>query len=100
MFELLLLGLLVFAVAAGFAVLLTIGVVLKLFLRLVLLPLLLIKWLIGGLMLLVVGPLLALIGIVLMLVLGAVFAIPLLPFALLVLFVWLLVRAASRPAVA
>jgi hypothetical protein len=81
------------------AVLLTfaaVAVFLKIVVRLVLLPLLLIKWIVMAAVMLVVGPILLLIG------LAAVFAlsIPLLPFLALGALVWLLVRASRRPAVA
>jgi len=98
MAALMLMGFLLFVGAAAFIVLLTIGLVLKLFLRLILLPLLLVKWLIGVLMVVVVGPILALIGVLVLFVLGAAFALPLVPFVLLGLLVWALARAA-RPAV-
>jgi hypothetical protein len=49
---------------------------------------------------LIVGPIVAIVGLLAMVVVGIAFTIPLVPFALLALFVWLLVRAASRPAVA
>ena len=96
---LLLLGFLMFAGAALFVVLIAFGVVLKLMLRLVLLPLLLLKWLIGGIVLFVVGPILAIVGLLVLLITGAALSIPLLPFLVLGLLIWLLVRTARRPAV-
>ena len=96
---LLLLGFLMFAGAALFVVLIAFGVVLKLMLRLVLLPLLLLKWLIGGIVLFVVGPILAIVGLLVLLITGAALSIPLLPFLVLGLLIWLLVRTTRRPAV-
>jgi hypothetical protein len=96
---LMLLGFLLVAGAAVMSVLVVFGAVLKLVLRLILLPLLLIKWLIGGLVLLVLGPIFAIVGLFVLFVLGAVFAVPLLPFVLLGLVVWAVARA-SRPAIA
>lgn len=87
---------------AGIAVFVLFGVMAVLFkvaIRLILLPLLLLKWLIGGVVLLVLGPVLALVGLIVLVVGGAVLFVPLLPFVLLAGIVWLIVRA-SRPAVA
>jgi len=99
MAALMLMGFLLFVGAALLTVLFVVGLALKLVLRLILLPLLLIKWIIGGLMFFVLGPIFAIVGLFVLCVLGAVFALPLLPFVLLGLLVWALARA-SRPAVA
>jgi hypothetical protein len=68
----------------------------KIVFRLVLLPLLLLKWILMGVIMLVVGPILFMVGLV------AAFAlmVPLLPFVAVGALVWLLVRAGRRPAVA
>jgi hypothetical protein len=88
---------------AAVAVLLTFAAVaafVKIVLKLVLLPLLLLKWLVMGTVMLVVGPVLFLVGLVALLVVGLALAVPLLPFVLLGAIVWLLVRASRHPAVA
>ena len=66
----------------------------KIALKLILLPLLLLKWIVMGVVLMVVGPILVVIGIV------AAFAmmLPLLPFVALGAVLWLLVRSSRRPA--
>jgi hypothetical protein len=98
MAAMMLLGFVLCAGAAVMTVLLVVGIALKLVLRLILLPLLLLKWLIGGLVLLVVGPIFAIVGLFALFVLGAVLALPLLPFVLLGLLIWVLARS-SRPAI-
>ena len=90
---------LMFAGVVFFLLFAVVALVFKIAIRLILLPLLLIKWLIGGVVLLIVGPILALVGLLLLVVLGAIFFVPLLPFLLLAGLVWLLVRS-TRPAVA
>jgi hypothetical protein len=72
---------------------------LKVAVRLLLLPFLLIKWLLGGVVLLIVGPVLALVGIVMLVAFGAAVLLPLLPFLVLGGLIWLLFRAA-RPSIA
>ena len=69
-------------------------------LRLILLPLLLVKWIVMGVVMLVVGPILFLIGLVALVVAGLVLSVPLLPLVALGAIVWLLVRGNRRPAVA
>lgn len=76
------------------------ALVIKVAVRLILLPLLLIKWLIGGVMLLIVGPILVLAALIAFAVFGALFAIPLLPLLLVVGLVWLIVRSNRRPVIA
>lgn len=88
------------AVTMGFLVFMALALIVKIAVRLILLPLLLIKWLIGGVMLLIVGPILVLAGLIAFGVLGAVFAIPLLPFLLVAGLVWLIVRSNRRAAIA
>ena len=84
------------AVLTGLAI---IGLLVKFAIRLILLPLLLVKWLVAGLVMLVVGPILFLVGSVVALALGLVLALPLLPFVALAGLVWVIVRS-NRPAVA
>jgi hypothetical protein len=83
-------------VTASFVVL---AVFFKLLVRIILLPLFLLKWLLSGILLLILGPVLALVGVVLFLAVGTVVALPLLPFAAVGLVVWLLMRNSRRPAV-
>ena len=88
-------GLAVTAVAV-LMVFAAVAVFFKIVFRLVLLPLLLLKWIVMGVVMLVIGPVLFLVGLV------AAFAmmIPLLPFVALGAIIWLLVRSSRRPAVA
>jgi hypothetical protein len=87
---------LAFTAVAVLMVLAAVGLLFKIVFRLVLLPLLLLKWILMGVVMLVVGPVLFVVGLV------AAFAmlIPLLPFVALGAIVWLLVRGSRRPAVA
>jgi hypothetical protein len=86
--------------AMTFAVFIVFALVIKIAVRLILLPLLLLKWLIGGAVLLIVGPILMVAGLIIAAVLAALFAIPLLPFLLAAGLVWLIVRSARRAAIA
>jgi hypothetical protein len=87
---------LAFTAVAVLMVFAAVAVFFKIVFRLVLLPLLLLKWIVMGVVMLVVGPVLFVVGLV------AAFAmlIPLLPFVALGAIVWLLVRGSRRPAVA
>lgn len=93
-------GILMLGVFAMVAVFIAAGLVLKLAVRLILLPLFLIKWLIGGVALLILGPVLILAGLLVLTVLTAAFALPFLPLFLVVGLIWLLVRASRRPVIA
>jgi len=66
--------------------------ILKLFVRLLLLPLLLVKWLIGGVLFLVLGPILLLVGLLIAVVVGAALFVPLLPLIALAFLVWVLLH--------
>jgi hypothetical protein len=77
-----------------------VGLVFQVAIRILLLPLFLLKWLITGVVMLVVGPILALVGIVLAVVFGVLVAVPLLPFVALGAIVWLIVKSNRPPAVA
>lgn len=68
--------------------------------RLILLPLLLIKWIAGAIAMLVVGPVLFVVGLMLAIVIGAALFVPLLPFLIVGGLVWLLLKPARPPAVA
>ncbi|HEX9366126.1 MAG TPA: hypothetical protein VF921_05830 [Vicinamibacterales bacterium] len=84
---------LAFTAVAALTVFAAVAVFFKIVFRLVLLPLLLLKWIVMGVVMLVVGPILFIVG------LAAAFAllIPLLPFVALGAIVWLLVRSSRRP---
>jgi hypothetical protein len=90
--------------AAGLVLLKTIVWMIVLPLRIafsvLLLPLLLLKTLVGGLVLLVIGPIVLVAILAGVLSVGAVLLAPLLPLALLAVVIWLIVRATSKtPAV-
>jgi hypothetical protein len=92
-------GLAVAAVAV-FVMLALVGLVVRTALRLVLLPLLLIKWIVIGIVMLVVGPILLLIGVAGFLAVALGLALPLLPLIAVAALIWFLVRAnRRRPAV-
>ncbi|HTM25823.1 MAG TPA: hypothetical protein VL225_11555 [Vicinamibacterales bacterium] len=92
-------GLAVAAVAV-FVMLALVGLVVRMALRLVLLPLLLIKWIVIGIVMLVVGPILLLIGLAGFLAVALGLALPLLPLIAVAALIWFLVRAnRRRPAV-
>jgi hypothetical protein len=97
MLELIVLGMIGVVLFAGTVVLLTI---LKILVRLVLLPLLLIKWLVAGVVFVALGPILLLVGLFVAFVVGASLLVPLTPFLLAAGLIWLLVRANRRPLVA
>ena len=90
---------LAFAAVTFLAGLAIVAFVVKMAIRLILLPLLLVKWLLAGLVMLVVGPILFLVGAVLAVVFALLLAAPLLPFLALGALVWAIVRS-NRPAVA
>ena len=76
------------------------GLVFKTILKLVLLPLLLVKWAVMGILMLVVGPILFVAGLIAFLAVSLVLAVPLLPFLAVGAVVWLLVRSSRSAAVA
>ena len=82
------------------AVFVAAALVIKVAVRLILLPLFLIKWLLGGVALLILGPILILAGLLVLAVFTAAFALPFLPLFLVIGLVWLLVRATRRPLIA
>ncbi len=86
---------LAFAAVAVLLTFMAVAVFFKIVFKLILLPLLLLKWIVTGIVLLVVGPILFAAGIVAVVAM----VIPLFPFLVLGGIVWLLVRS-SRPAVA
>jgi hypothetical protein len=90
---------LMFVGIAVFVVFTLVALVFKVAIRLILLPLLLLKWLVGGLVLMIVGPIVAIVGLVLLVLAGTLVFVPLLPFLLLAGLVWLILRV-SRPALA
>lgn len=91
------LGGLAFTAVAVFVTFVAVAIVFKILLKLVLLPLLLIKWIVMGAVMLIVGPILFIAGLAAFLTIGVALLVPLLPFLVLGGIVWLLVRS-SRPA--
>ena len=77
-----------------------VGILLRLAIRLVLLPLFLIKWIVMGVLTLIVGPVVFLAGAIAFIAVAFVLAVPLLPVIAVAALVWLIVRANRRPAVA
>jgi hypothetical protein len=78
--------------AASVVLLTAAAVFFKIILRIVLLPLLLLKFLVMGTVMLVVGPILFVIGLVAALAVGLVLAVPMLPLIALGGLLWLLLR--------
>lgn len=96
---LILFPLVMFAVAAMIGIALF-GILLKVAVRLLLLPLLLVKWIVMGIVMLIVGPILLVVGVFVFLATGLALAIPLLPVLAVGALLWFLfVRANRRPAV-
>lgn len=95
MLELMALGVVAAAVFAGLFVVLTI---LKLAFKLVLWPLLLIKWIVLALVFTVVGPVLLIAGLLVSFIVGTALLAPLLPFIALAALVWFLVRPSRTQA--
>jgi hypothetical protein len=95
-------------VAAGLAftavaVLVTLTVfafAIKFVIKLILLPLLLIKWLVMGVVMLIVGPILFVAGLLAAAAVGLALALPLLPFLALGALIWIVVRATRPPVMA
>ena len=87
---------LAFAAVAVVVTFTAIAIFFKLALKLILLPLLLVKWIVMGVVMLVVGPILFLAGTRRR---SSAMMVPLLPFLVLGGIVWLLVRGTRRPAV-
>ncbi len=96
MIELMALGLIAGSLFAGLVVLLF---VVKMALRLILLPLLLLKFFILGILWLVIGPILFIAGLIAFFAVGVAIFIPLLPWLIAAALVWLLVRRGQRPTV-
>ena len=68
----------------------------RLLFALLILPLLLFKLVLGGLMFLIVGPVLAILAVVAAIVIGTLVAVPLIPLLLIGFIVWLVARGSSR----
>jgi len=91
---------LVMLAAAMFVGLALFGILLKVAVRLLLLPLLLVKWIVMGVVMLIVGPILLVIGVVVFLATGLALAVPLLPLLAVAAILWLVfAKANRRPAV-
>jgi hypothetical protein len=88
-----------FTVLAALVTLTVVGLVAKFALKLLLLPLLLVKWLVVSVVMLIVGPILFVAGIIATMAFVLALAVPLLPLLLLAALVWIIARA-TRPAVA
>ena len=87
--------------AVGFRVILWIVLLpFRLLFALLILPLLLFKLLIGGLVFLIVGPVLAILAFVAAIVIGAVVAVPLLPLLLVGAIIWMILRTGRSTALA
>lgn len=99
MFGILVLTGLAFAAFLMVAALGALALIFKIAIRLLLLPLLLIKWIVTAVLTLVVGPVLFLVGLLVAAVIGVALFVPLLPFVAVAALVWLIVRANRRPAV-
>jgi hypothetical protein len=95
MLELMALAIIGSALFVGFVVLATIF---KLAFKILLLPLLLLKFLIFGVVFTIVGPILLIVGVFAVVVTGLVGLVPLLPFLIVGGLVWMLVRNNRRPA--
>ena len=96
----LVLGGLALAAVAMFLVIAVAGAVMHVAVRLILLPLLLLKFVIAGIVMLVVGPLVLVIGVAAFVATALALAIPLLPLLVLAAIAWLIVRANRRPVAA
>jgi hypothetical protein len=96
----LVLGGLALTAVAMFLVIAVAGAVIHFAVRLILLPLLLLKFIIGGIVMLVVGPIVLVIGIVAFVAAALVLAVPLLPLLALAAIAWLIVKANRRPVAA
>lgn len=93
LFVLMIFGVLFAALLFAFA---AVALVVKLAVRIILLPLLLLKWLIAGVTFLVVGPVLFILGLIACAALLFALAVPLLPLLFVVGLVWLIVRSQRR----
>lgn len=108
MIELMALGFLVAAACLGVGLALavlkillwTVLLPLRVILGILFLPLLLLKAVVGGLALVILGPILAVLLLAGLLAATAAVLVPLLPLLLLGSLVWLIVRATERPALA
>lgn len=97
---LLVLGGLAFAAVAVFLTVALVGTLVHVAVRLVLLPLLLLKWIIVGTVMLVVGPVLFLAGLVAFVAVALALAVPLLPLIVVAGLIWMIVKANRRPVAA
>jgi hypothetical protein len=91
------LALVAIAIVSIFALL---GAVLHFALRLILLPLLLLKWLVVSVVMLVAAPVVFVVSLIAFVVVAVILAVPLMPLLMLGGLAWLIVRANRRPVVA
>lgn len=82
--------------AAVFVAFALFGILLKVAVRLLLLPLLLVKWLVMGVVMLIVGPILLVVGVFVFLATGLALAVPLLPLLAIGALLWLVFAKANR----
>jgi hypothetical protein len=97
MIGLLFLGVLVTLAAAGLAVIVGLALAIKLLVRLILLPLLLLKLVLTGVLFFIVGPVVLAATFVAMIAVGAAVTIPLLPLLAIALLIWAIVKGNRRP---
>ncbi len=91
---------LVMLAAAVFVGIALFGIIFKLAFRLLLLPLLLVKWIVMGAVMLIVGPILLVVGVFVFVATGVALAVPLLPLLAVAAILWIVfARANRRPAV-
>ena len=96
----LVLGGLAVAAFAMFLVVAIAGTVIHFAVRFLLLPLLLLKWIVAGIVMLVVGPIVLVVGIVGLVAAALALAVPVLPLLALAGIAWMVVKANRRSAVA
>jgi hypothetical protein len=76
------------------------GLLLRVALRVLLLPLLLVKWIVMGIVMLIVGPILLVVGVFLFVVTGVALAVPFLPLLAVAAILWFVfAKANRRPAI-
>jgi hypothetical protein len=90
---------LIMLAALAFVALAMFGILFRIALRIILLPLLLLKWIVAGIVMLIVGPILFVVAAAVMLAAGLVFAVPLLPLLAIAALIWVIVKSSRRPAI-
>jgi hypothetical protein len=90
---------LIMLAAVAFVALAIFGILFRVALRLILLSLLLLKWLVAGIVMLILGPIFLVVAAVLMIAAGLVFAVPLLPLLAVAALIWMVVKSSRRQAI-